>query len=75
MSTPVEQSNQKSKVNVVSPSVVPTESADKAVNKPATESPPVGAHVKTVDTPMHAAKGNDDIMSQPQANQTGKKKS
>ena len=35
----------------------------------------VGVSVKAFDAPMHAAKGNDDIMSQPQASQIGKKKS
>ena len=49
---------------------------DKQVtDKQVTDKTLAGAPAKPLDAPMHAAKGDDDIMSQPQASQRGKKKS
>ena len=58
--------NQKSSSAAVSPTVT-----QKPVAKPVTNSTvsgsAMGVPVKATDAPMHAAKGNDDTMSQPQA--------
>ena len=68
--------NQKSSSTAASPSVT-QKPATKLVLKPTSSKPAAGTPVKTADAPMHAAKGNDDTMSQPQASksQTGKKTS
>lgn len=47
----------------------------KPASKAGTDKSAVDVAVKAFNAPMHAAKGNDDIMSQPQATQIGKKKS
>ncbi len=73
MSTPLERSNQKSKSNVAPPSVVPTSAASTNSTDVSADLPQAAA--KAFDAPMHAAQGNDDIMSQPQASKLGKKKS
>ena len=80
-SSTAETSNQKSKGNVVAPSVMqqppakPTQ-AKPAVNAPVKAAVPANAiPADPTDAPMHAAQGNDDTMSQPQASRIGKKKS
>jgi hypothetical protein len=47
----------------------------KRARKLSTGKPAIGAPKQFVDAPMHAAKGNDDTMSQPQASQIEKKTS
>ena len=64
--------NQKSSSIAASPSVT-QKPATKPVAKSTTGKPTTGVPVKTADAPMHAAKGNDDTMSQPQASKIGKK--
>ena len=67
--------NQKPSSTTASPSAAqkPAQKpAPKPVAKSSTGKAPVGAPAKVSDAPMHAAKGNDDTMSQPQA---GKKSS
>ena len=61
---------QKSKSTAAAPNVT-----QKATAKPTTATPVKTAAIPAVEAPMHAAKGNDDIMSQPQASRIGKKKS
>ena len=84
MSAPVERSKKEPKDNVASAGE-PTTAANLSPNKPSvgkqvtdkqvTDKTLAGAPAKPLDAPMHAAKGDDDIMSQPQASQRGKKKS
>ena len=89
MSAPVERSKKEPKDNVASAGE-PTTAANLSPNKPSVGKPAAdkqvtdkqvtdktlaGAPAKPLDAPMHAAKGDDDIMSQPQASQRGKKKS
>ena len=61
-SSTAETSNQKAKGSVAAPTV--------EASVPANPIP-----TDTTDAPMHAAQGNDDIMSQPQASRIRKKKS
>ncbi len=58
--------NQKSSNTAASPSVTQKPAA-KPVAKSTVSESAMGAPVKATDAPMHAAKGNDDTMSQPQA--------
>ena len=90
-STAETSKNQKSKGSVAAPSVTQQSAVKPIAVKPikdklATNVPaktlPVQANAPgnpipaaTADVPMHAAQGNDDIMSQPQASQIVKKKS
>lgn len=76
--------NQKPSSTAASPSVTQKPAAKPAVKpavkpvaQPSNDNAPIGTPAKTADAPMHAAKGNDDIMSQPQASkiQPSKKKS
>lgn len=85
-STAETSKNQKSKGSVAAPSVTQQSAVKPIKDKLATNVPaktlPVQANAPetpipaaTADVPMHAAQGNDDIMSQPQASQIVKKKS
>ena len=67
--------NKNTPTNAASPVVSQKPAPTPTTDKSSIGSPVVGAPVTTVDAPMHAAKGNDDIMSQPQASQIEKKKS
>ena len=71
---------QKAKSTAASPSVSQTPAAKPSGDNSASAATVKLMPVKTdsanvADAPMHAAKGNDDIMSQPQASRIGKKKS
>ena len=77
--------SQKAKSTAASPSVTQKPAAKPSGDNSATAATVKLMPVKTTpvktddanvaDAPMHAAKGNDDIMSQPQASRIGKKKS
>ena len=66
-SSTAETSNQKAKGSVAAPTI--------KASVPANPIPANPIPTDTTDAPMHAAQGNDDIMSQPQASRIGKKKS
>lgn len=71
--------NQKSS-STAAPSSAAQKPSAKPALKPVAQSStgkPAAAPAKIADAPMHAAKGNDDTMSQPQASKTpqAKKKS
>lgn len=80
-SSTAETSNQKAKGSVAGPSVTQQPPAKPNQAKPAVSGPVKAAvpanptPADTTEAPMHAAQGNDDIMSQPQASRIGKKKS
>ncbi len=76
-SSTAETSNQKAKGSVAAPTIKASVPANPipANPIPANPIPANPIPTDTTDAPMHAAQGNDDIMSQPQASRIGKKKS
>ena len=74
-SSTTEMSNQKTKGELATSSVMQAPTVKASPYQPAIGVPVKTMPGKTAAEAMHAAKGNDDTMSQPQASLIGKKTS